>query len=125
MFSACWLEKHGNATLEDKWTITEVDGPLPHQVERSVEDHRNKDQDEGECGALTSLFNFGRYLKLPRGEAFCKTEDAWLGAYFNYPGAWWNALETSMTSLQLAQYGEVAALASLRFAVRLFLLSVC
>lgn len=44
MFSELWLEKHGNAIVQDSWSFAKLDGPLSPKVERTVEDDPVEDQ---------------------------------------------------------------------------------
>jgi len=69
VFSELWPdEKHGDATLQGRWTSAELDRLMPSRKERAVEDYSGEDQGCGKKCALATLCNSGRYLKMPRGE---------------------------------------------------------
>jgi hypothetical protein len=52
VFSKIWLEKHGDAALQDSWAFAELDNFVPSRKERVIEEYFGEDQRVGEICPL-------------------------------------------------------------------------
>jgi len=102
LFSQEWLEKHGNASFQDCWSFTELDGPLSSRQEGLSEGLYRQDQIGCKQDSMASVWDHpGRCLKFYRGN-----DEAGTGKIKGpgIPGAnlelfkpWWKALDISMS----------------------------
>jgi hypothetical protein len=93
-----WLERHGNAPLQDIWAFGELDSPLPCRQERSVGGIYQQDQVGSKDDNVDALRTTEHHLKLFRGEAGAEVwrspELAETKAGRDIP--WWNSLNASL-----------------------------